>query len=532
MNRRGFLKQLGTVSAAGLATVAWRGRSHAAEVDAGAKPATPQTWLFWDLWRLDRIHNLKLCQGQAKWQEEATFVDPLMYGHNSWPTVYRDSSTGRWRMLYSLSWKPYQLMVAESNDGLHWQPLPQSRIQPPGKKLAPHHLFTLEQGSAGGVYLDPQADDGFPFKAYAHQNGEAVLRRALADPAHRWHKIAKTEGLKRYMHDELTLVSRDGLSWQARTDLNWGQPDWHPEPPLFGYFNHQAGRHAMTVRPGWGDRRVCVQSTVDFERWSGPELLFEPDALDASLTQHYGMPVFPYGNGYVGLLWVFHGADSGPVRGFNQFVGPLDVQLAYGFDGNRFFRGLREPFIPVNRPGEHGCGGIQASSLVETDDEIRIYSGSGKIQHGTSGQTPNGRQRELFAITLHTLRKDGFMYLSSQGNHGEFLSKPLALFDEPLTMNAQAQFGKVQFQITDMESRPVEGFTFEDCIALRDADSLRHPLTWRQGKLSTLFNKVVRLEIRLRNAELFSFRGNFHFLDAQDRWMLDDGKPIVSPTDI
>jgi hypothetical protein len=34
------------------------------------------------------------------------------------------------------------------------------------------------------------------------------------------------------------------------------------------------------------------------------------------------------------------------------------------------------------------------------------------------------------------------------------------------------------------------------------------------------------LEVQLRNAELYSFSGDFHFLDAQDRWMIDDGKPV------
>ncbi|MEK6239493.1 MAG: hypothetical protein N2C14_32645, partial [Planctomycetales bacterium] len=381
---------------------------------------------------------------------------------------------------------------------------------------------------AGGVYIDPVAKDGFPFKAFAHDNGEPVLRRALADPKHRWHKIAKTEGVKRYMNDELTIVSRDGLIWEARYDMNWGLPDWHPEPPIFGFHDRGRKQHAMTVRPGWGDRRVCLQSTGDFKRWSGPELLFQPDAQDETLIQHYGMPVFPYAGGYVGLLWVFHCSDAGPVRGFNQFQGPIDVQLAYSYDGRRFFRGRREPFIPLNTAGEHGCSVIQSSSLVETDDEIRIYSGTGKIPHGMSRFTKNGRERKLFGVTLHTLRKDGFMSLASQGDWGEFLSKPLALFDDHLTVNAQAAFGEIRFQLTDMKSQPVEGFTFEDCVPLKEADSLAHPVSWRKGILRDCLNKVVRLEVQMRNAQLYAFTGNFHFLDAQDQWMIDDGKPIVT----
>ena len=41
----------------------------------------------------------------------------------------------------------------------------------------------------------------------------------------------------------------------------------------------------MTVRPGWGDRRQCIQSTIDFRTWSGPESLLQPDALDEELIE-------------------------------------------------------------------------------------------------------------------------------------------------------------------------------------------------------------------------------------------------------
>ncbi len=522
MDRRNFLK---TVSAAGLTVAAFAERGETEVPDESIQPAT-KTWHFWDLWHFDRMSNLVHRQGQPTWRREGTFVDPLMYGHNSWPTVYLDRKTGMWRMLYSISWKPYRLMVAESKDGIRWKPSAQPAIKPSGEKQAPHHIFTLEHGSAGGVYLDPVAADGFPFKVYAHENGEPVFRRALADTRHRWHKIAKAEGVKRYMNDELTLISRDGLNWQADRAMNWGMPDWHPEPPIFGFYHRAKKQHAMTVRPGWGDRRVCLQTSNNFKNWSGPELLFQPDVLDDALIQHYGMPVFPYAGGYIGLLWIFHCSDSGLLVSFNQFQGPLDVQLAYSYDGDRFFRGKREAFIPVNPLGEHGSGGIQSCSMVETDNEIRIYSGAGKVLHGLSGSTKNGRKRGLFSILLHTLRKDGFTFLESKGDWGEFLSKPLTLSRGQLTMNAKAPFGEVRFQITDLKSRPVEGFTFEDCIPLKEDDKIAFPIRWKAGKLQDVVGKVIRLEVQLRNAQLHAFHGRFHFIDAQDLWMLDDGKSI------
>lgn len=72
----------------------------------------------------------------------------------------------------------------------------------------------------------------------------------------------------------------------------------------------------------------------------------------------------------------------------------------------------------------------------------------------------------------------------------------------------------------------IEGCTFDDCTPLASGDSLSWPLSWRGGRLEELLGKIVRLEVKFRSARLYAFRGNFHFLDAQDRWMLGDGKPI------
>jgi hypothetical protein len=219
MDRRGFLKTSGVVSTASLLALHARPASATEKIEKAATPQqsmdTVRTWHFLDLWRFDHFDNLKLRQSQPEWQADATYCEPHIGSLSGWPTVFRHEESGRWRMLYSADWKPYSLMIAESDDGIHWQPLPQPDIKPAGGKRAPHHLFTLPDGSGGGVYLDPVAADGFPFKVFVHQHGQEVVERAIADPTHRWHTIAKQEGAKRYLADEFTLVSRDGLHWKC-----------------------------------------------------------------------------------------------------------------------------------------------------------------------------------------------------------------------------------------------------------------------------------------------------------------------------
>ena len=534
MDRRKFLQSVGTVSVANLVTLPSFANGEVMPAAPASDPSRKtgswfdptRTWHFFDLWHFDHVDNLKLRQGNAEWQADATFDQPPIGNLSAWPTVYRDESTGRWRMLYSADWKPYQLMIAESDDGRQWRPLPQPDAQPEGGKVAPHHLLTLPGGSGGGVYLDPIAADGFPFKVYVHCQGQPAYERAVANPTHRWHKLARRVGVKQYINDEFMLVSRNGIHWTPRFDMAWSLPDWHPEPPIFGFYNRFTRQHAMTVRPGWGDRRQCVQMTADFKDWSGPQLLLQPDFLDEELIEFYGMPVFPYGDGYVGLLWVFHCESTEPTRGFNRFLGPLDCQLAFSHDGLRFERGLRQPFLSVGEPGAAIGGAIEPSCLVETDKEIRIYSAASKVHHG-QGRDAQRRGIDAASITLHTLRKDGLTFLQGEGDQGRFISKPLVLLSSELTVNASALHGDIRFQLTDMESRPVAGFTFQDSVPFTGDDSTRFSVRWTGTHLDDIQGKIVRLEVKMRHARLYAIRGHFHFIDAQDRSLIQDGQPIV-----
>ena len=531
MDRRQFIQTTGAVSVASLPVFA--GAAALAADDAAPDPTSPdptpldtvRTWHFFDLWRFDHFERLKLRQGEAKWEQEAVFSQGPIGALSAWPTVFRDRVSQRWRMLYSADWKPLQLMVAESPDGRDWQPLPQPAIVPAEGKLASNHLFTLTDGSGGGVYLDPIADDGFPFKVYVHQRGKTIEHRAAKDPQHPWHQIARSEGAKRYLVEDFTLVSRDGLHWEARRDLVWSQEGWHPEPPIFGFYNRHAGRHQMTVRPGWGDRRVCLQSTPDFHDWSGPELLLQPDPLDAELIELYGMPVFAYGDGYVGLPWIFHCQSSEPTRGFNRFVGGLDCQLAYSYDGIRFTRCFRTPLVPRNEPGQHGSGAIEPSCLVESGQDLRIYSAATKYPHGRGAEAKRSGVTDNASILLHTLRQDGLMFIETAGDWGNLTSKPLVLLSDEITVNLAAPNGEMICQLTDLSSNPVAGFTFDDCRTAKSIDSTRLTLRWH-GNLQAVIGRIVRLEIRLRNSRLYAIRGHFHFIDAQDRWLIEDGQPI------
>jgi hypothetical protein len=497
------------------------------------------TWLFFDYWHIEHQDNLALRQGIPNWRAEATYEDPTYDSIGFWPTVYRDENAELWRMLYFAINFPLTFMAAESEDGIHWRPSALPNIRPGGTKVAPNHIFTVPSASGGPIYIDPIAADGYRFKVFCTERGGPNARKTSVSEESFFNKELRQDlGLRPSEGEHIVAVSADGLHWQMHPTLRWGwpaHPTWHPESPITCFYSSAIQQHVLITRPGWGDRRQVVRTSPNLVAWSDPALLWEPDPLDPPQSHFYGMPVFPYEGLYVGMLWTGHFASSQRLERFNQMQGTVDSQLAYSFDGLRFQRGLRQPFVPLNEPGLQGSGIIYPTCLVQTERELRIYSAASRILHGHYMDRPGAEiqrsprragEKPTCAVTMHTLRIDGFMYLASLGNWASFISKPMILNAPALSLNVLAPLGEVAYQICDMESRPVEGFTFADCVPFRQGDALNWSMAWRSRSLTELMGKVIRLEFKLRNARLYALRGDFHFADATDVILADDDLPI------
>ena len=170
---------------------------------------------------------------------------------------------------------------------------------------------------------------------------------------------------------------------------------------------------------------------------------------------------------------------------------------------------------------------IWAGRRERTDEEVRFYSGAAKAPHGLERAMQKKTSEPLKAITLHRMRKDGFFSLRSKGDWASLQTKPIAVFAPEMTVNADARYGIARFQVTDVKGQPVDGFTFEECVPLEGEDAFKTPLRWMErDSLAEVAGKVIRLEVELRNASVYSFTADYHFLDAQDYWMLEDGKEI------
>jgi hypothetical protein len=502
----------------------------------GRGPRGPRTMLFWDYFRFDHFDNVRLRQATPTWRPEANYTDPITDRVGG--EVFFDTSAGLWRVFHighenqrTRQKVPDGFMgifLSESPDGIRWAPSPQPSAKPViGPKVAPHHVGTIPRGAWGSFYVDPLAIDGYRYKLALLEWGDAPARRALRDHSSPWHRAARNHRDFWWQIDQRSFaVSRDGLRWEQRLDYDWRCPGWHPEEPMFAFFNRATGEYCMTPRAGLGDRRQCIIKTRDFRTWTPPRLLMQPDLLDGQVLDLYAMPVSPYAGGYVGLIWACHFSNSIAPHEFNQYFGPTDCQLASSPDGEYWVRPVRDTFIPLNPAPQPGCGMIRPECVIEAEDEVRIYSGSfrqlhGGHKHARPTETPDQ------VMLLHTLRKDGFMFLESCGGWGELTTKPLILFDGQLTVNANARGGEMVFAFTTWKNQPMPGYSFDDCIPMKLTDSLAQPIRFRhRSDLGELMRKGVRLRMRFQNARIYSLRGDYHFACAHDVRALDHGLSI------
>ena len=462
------------------------------------------TLLFFDDHRLSRRDNVARRVGRPRRIPESVYRDP--HANTAWgyPSVFFDPGSGKWRMCY-LGWTREANvrvpLLAESDDGLHWQPRDTTRdIDLPDRKT-PNQLLPLDEfGEWPACYIDERAEPQERIKGLVvfHPSRNFVKTRLWTSP--------------------------DGLHWTLKEGVQWQEQG--PDPGVAVYWNEVRQSYCFTTRPDWTDRRIAVFETRDWRTFTTPELCMQADALDSRLAEIYGMPVFPYEGYFVALPWIFHVDPSVPGHSPHKFHdGHVDCQLAYSLNGWHFQRGLRDPFIPNGEPGEPDAGCVYPSCMVRKDKgDLWIYASACTLEHGYN---PYGSG----SILAYRLRRDGFVYLESTGGVGVVGTRAVYWQGGELELNVQAQGGHVRAQVTDIAGEPLDGFSFDDCVPFSGDDTAWAP-TWQDGRrLAAHANSLLRIEVELKSARLYAIRGDFvHALGGQCWRLRDDGlKPEPRP---
>ena len=431
-----------------------------------------------------------------------------------------DEDEGLFKMWYLVGGKIYCTCYATSTDGVHWE------------RPALNLPEFAQYGEGNNIVCRP-------YLASVMKDNDDP------DPERRYKMVcwdgSKVEGAEpdskgrvpRYGYS--SMVSPDGIHWQRHI------PTVAPGGDVItACYDPGTGRFIAIPKTGarvgaFGRRSFQVMTSEDFDTWTEPVLsiaadeqddqqlpqhieaarpiLQAPDDPDLMRTELYGVGIMPYESVYLGFPWVFY-VNNNSLWSGNQ-EGPITLQLIASRELYRWHRcGGRKQIIrqgdvrsAADRDWDSGMITTAAYPFIH-NDRIWLYYGGHNLTHGDSALYRDDPRRGVdatAAIGLATWRLDGFMSASAGEQPGTLTTKPFAFEGERLIINAVAR-GEVAVELQDEAGQAIEGYQLDACDALV-GDELRHIVTWRgKSDVSAFAGGKVRLRLRLRDADLYSFK--------------------------
>jgi hypothetical protein len=210
-----------------------------------------------------------------------------------------------------------------------------------------------------------------------------------ADPARRFRMVFDV-GLGK----PRVCFSADGLHWsQAEEPQGFAaaQGDTHNN----AFFDTRTGKWIWFTKMYLGERLVSRLESDDFVRWRSSGVVLRSGIDEGRSTQTYALTVFPYANGYLGYLMLYHIGSGRRV----------DVELAWSPDSVRWERiAPGQPFLANGPAGSYdsGCIYAQAGPAVVQDGRIPVYYGG--------SATPHLGWKRSGSLCVASVPEDGFAF--------------------------------------------------------------------------------------------------------------------------
>ena len=231
--------------------------------------------------------------------------------------------------------------------------------------------------------------------------------------------------------------------------------------------------------------------------WSEPvEIMRERDAHD----QVYSMPVFRYGDIFLGLPAQFHKGDLAAPD-----WDTVTTELAWSSDTIHWQRICPgEALIPLGQgeypDGAYDCGCIYAAAPLVQGENILIYYGGSNGLH-------NGWREGSF--NLATLQRDRFAGYAptSIGEIGVIETTPMIAQQGSLAVNVDIDSGGwLRAAVLDRHGSPIAGYGFIDCSPLQSGGQIA-VVRWKDNEFSSLAGRKVRIVFEIAAAKLYAFSG-------------------------
>jgi hypothetical protein len=346
--------------------------------------------------------------------------------NNFYPNVAWDPSEKLWKLWYKdvladedaaakmenpskIHGVGWYLLYATSKDGLNWERPELGLHSFNGTK---QNNITARDCPNAGVFFDAQDPD-------ASRRYKMVFDVGLGKPR--------------------TRFSADGV--------HWGEPN---EPQGFlptqgdthnnAFFDPRSKKYLWFTKMYLGERLVSRLESDDFSTWRSKGVVLRSSIEEGRAHQTYAMTVFPYANGYMGFLMMYHvGAGR-----------TVDCELAWSPDALHWQRvAPGKPFLRNGTSGSYdgGCIYVQAGPAVKRDGRLQIYYGG--------SPTPHFGWKRSGSLCLATIPEDGFAgyEVLDPALTGIVLTAPLRLTDH----KAEARYeGEVKMQTEPLENGLVQ----------------------------------------------------------------------------
>ena len=439
---------------------------------------------------------------ELKQGEITKHTDPVVVPEYPWEGVltYLYGSVVKTK-IYRMWYQAHGIYVAyaRSHDGIHWQKPLLAKFKSDQPKTGP--TVDLDDGARELCATGSLAPQG-----KSNIVADLHMPSLIHDPSDQ----VRPYKLFGYTDQGYSVAfSKDGIHFKPAAGnpviplMKFPAPDqrktWFSDvAPVFR--DTRTGKYVSQVKTYRSDRqgriRRCVgyAESKDFLNWSKPVTVWVPGSDEDRLAREkgfhwadfYGLCAFNYGEGYLGLLWLFY-IDYEIERGTHE--GKIEVYLASSADGKSWKRFSDAPLIPLSPSGWDSGMITTAGMPVFAQDGIRLYYGGSNFSHGAGEEgNPYDEKHHRFAIGLATLRNDGFVYAESR--QGQLTTKPLESRKGQIKINADCQSGKLLIDVMHRDKK-----TKSFAMAGSDASGK----IFRIG----LKGKIV-LRIHIENARLYS----------------------------
>lgn len=435
--------------------------------------------LFFDDKNIILRQNLKRIYEKPQVLEKYIYADPLATTSTGMPSVWKNPEDGNYHMFYNgIVNGRHVTLAAISEDGIRFQPRNTAKEAGIESPICQNQLLE-QRGELANVFVD-------------HLAPKEERLKALLSVGSRSTRIL----------ENWVLTSGDGIHWKQKEGVQWHTRG--AEPGAACFYNSVTEKYTIIQRPDGGVRRICLAETEDWEHFSHPELIMQPDSLDEPLAEHYGMPVFPYEDWYIGFLWIY---TTEPKRMRKYWNGRISAQLTYSMNGRHFQRSLRESFF------ENGGMVFPSALYTAADGSLTALASAAPFEHGHFNN-PGG------VIVPYRLRKDGFVAMETTGGAGILCTIAMLSSGGEISVNINSPTAECTCAIYTDESekdpenllvrdiKSIEGYTHEDCIPFSGNSESWVP-QWKNNRtFDQLKGRIVYIEVKIGSGRIYSIRGD------------------------